>query len=751
MLLDIPTLMVAIAAVCVVKALIMWVLARTLDDTPELCWWLAGAATMAASFALTIGRGTLPVPFTHVLADTGIVMSVAVIREGVRRYGGGASQIQVLWAIAAASIFSFSVFTYAVDHAPLRFLVMGLIGAGLCASTAWHLIQADRRKRVVKSRRYRTSVDALAAAPFVIHATVTLVASIATIGPAGQVIYDLAGGIVLQLLLLEAFIFILAITGTLPFLVLVRLKEARDETIWATNAGTWEWHVIAGRGRVNERWATMIGYRPDELTIKTPAIVEELMHPDDIAPARAMMERVLSGLEERYRATIRMRHKDGNWVYMQSRGRVVERTEQGQLIRMVGTNQDVTEMVMRDQQIRDREELLRNLARQVPGMIYQYLLRPDGTACFPYASDGIRQVYGVAPEDVRESGDAISRIIHPEDVDQLACSVLRSAQSLLPWRAEFRVVLPGAEPSWREGMSAPQRLPDGSTLWHGFISNIDARVAEREALQAYASDLEYAKEKLEEQAEDLVELAEKEAALNNQLRREAQIKDRFFSIIAHDLRGPFTPILGMTEMMAMMADRLPPEKVKEYADDIHTAAVNLHDLVEQLLDWSRVQMGSYTAAMENFGLADAADRAIDQVRAMATAKGVDLSHEIRAGLSVHADPNIVVTVLRNLITNSIKFTDKGGRIWIAARSVGTRVQCAVHDTGVGIDPKVADHLFDVAVKTTTSGTAGEAGTGLGLPLSSELIRMNGGSITAARHEDGSGSVFTVTLPLYTGG
>ncbi|PCI41465.1 MAG: hypothetical protein COB46_03620 [Rhodospirillaceae bacterium] len=133
---------------------------------------------------------------------------------------------------------------------------------------------------------------------------------------------------------------------------------------------------------------------------------------------------------------------------------------------------------------RATEGLLENLADQVPGAIYQFLQRADGTTCFPFASRGIKDIYGVRPEDIKENAESVFAVIHPDDFENVALKIKESGESLTPWHDEFRVNLPeGNGSSWREGYSMPERLLDGSTLWHGFITNIDKRKLVEETLQ----------------------------------------------------------------------------------------------------------------------------------------------------------------------------------------------------------------------------------------------------------------------------
>lgn len=131
--------------------------------------------------------------------------------------------------------------------------------------------------------------------------------------------------------------------------------------------------------------------------------------------------------------------------------------------------------------------LLRNLSHQTPGVIYQYQLFPDGRSCFPYASEGIREVYEVAPEDVRVSADAVFAVLHPGDVDRIVESINRSAATLTPWVCEYRVRLTRRGERWLEGRATPVRMPDGSTLWHGHIWDVTERRAAEDALRRSAA------------------------------------------------------------------------------------------------------------------------------------------------------------------------------------------------------------------------------------------------------------------------
>ncbi len=134
-------------------------------------------------------------------------------------------------------------------------------------------------------------------------------------------------------------------------------------------------------------------------------------------------------------------------------------------------------------ELRSRDDLLQKLSEQVPGVIYQYQQWPDGRSCFPYASIGIREIYEVTPEEVRKSAETVFRRLHPEDIDRVAASIRHSQETMERWSCEYRVCLPQRGIRWLDGQSVPERLPDGSTIWHGNIRDVTERKLAEEALQ----------------------------------------------------------------------------------------------------------------------------------------------------------------------------------------------------------------------------------------------------------------------------
>ncbi len=228
-------------------------------------------------------------------------------------------------------------------------------------------------------------------------------------------------------------------------------------------------------------------------------------------------------------------------------------------------------------------------------------------------------------------------------------------------------------------------------------------------------------------------------------------KDKFFSIVAHDLRGPFNPLLGMVKLMARLPDETPAAEFRTMAESVYFSARNVYELLENLLAWSRLQRGWMEYYPERLDLKEISDRTARVLGEVAVDKGISLESSVATGTTVYADRNMLGTVMRNLISNALKFTPRGGRVIITAlpnTEDSDLVFVAVSDTGVGIHPQDQDKLFRLDVTHSTRGTAEEKGTGLGLIICRELVEKNGGRIwIESEGVPGQGTTVKFTVPL----
>jgi len=224
-------------------------------------------------------------------------------------------------------------------------------------------------------------------------------------------------------------------------------------------------------------------------------------------------------------------------------------------------------------------------------------------------------------------------------------------------------------------------------------------------------------------------------------------KDKFFSIIAHDLRSPFNGFLGLTEIMAEKLSEMTLAEIQEIAELLRKSAINLFGLLGNLLEWSRMQRGLTSFDPKPILLLKKITDDLVIVRDAADKKNMNIHYEIPKGLTVFADENMLGGILRNLVTNAVKFTPKGGDITVSAVKISADLaEISVRDTGIGMTNAMIDNLFHLDVNTNRKGTEGEYSTGLGLMICKDFIEKIGGKLSI-ESEDGKGSNFKFTVPI----
>jgi PAS domain S-box-containing protein len=230
----------------------------------------------------------------------------------------------------------------------------------------------------------------------------------------------------------------------------------------------------------------------------------------------------------------------------------------------------------------------------------------------------------------------------------------------------------------------------------------------------------------------------------HQLKEVNAAKDKFFSIIAHDLKNPFNALLGSAQTLHENTDNFDKDDIKNLGNIIYKSSKNAYNLIENLLEWAKSQLGRIDFQPHDVNLRDIAYESIQAVANQAQNKNVVLINDIES-IPVYADPNLLKTILRNLLSNAIKYTDGRGNVTIRSKLADKSVEISVADTGVGMLPEIREKLFQIDTKYSTPGTAKETGTGLGLILCKEFVEKHGGKIWV-ESEVGKGTTFTFTLP-----
>lgn len=278
----------------------------------------------------------------------------------------------------------------------------------------------------------------------------------------------------------------------------------------------------------------------------------------------------------------------------------------------------------------------------------------------------------------------------------------------------------------------------------------------KELHQKRSEDLFINKELLEEQAfsinllnQQLLDKEEKILETNKQLESALNQRDKFFSIIAHDLRGPLSSFKDMTKMISEQSEQFTKDELIEISHLIHNNAETLYSLIENLLNWSRLQRNIIVAEPQLINVKIVVDATLNIYKESITIKRIEVIDKVKSNHFIYCDLNMFESVLRNIISNAVKFTPRGGKIFIVSYEHNKNyIAVSITDTGIGMSKELIDNLFKIDEKTSRLGTEGEPSTGLGLVLCKELVERNEGSLNVISAE-GVGSKFEIILPKKT--
>jgi two-component system, sensor histidine kinase and response regulator len=365
-----------------------------------------------------------------------------------------------------------------------------------------------------------------------------------------------------------------------------------------------------------------------------------------------------------------------------------------------------------DQLLRQSEERFRQLIKNSFDMIA--LMGADGIQ--HYVSESCEKILGYKPEELINI-PVIEAMIHPDDRERTLKGLHEIIAGIGVGGAQYR-----------------HRHKNGNWV---YLEAFGTNQLENSAVQAVVLNVR-----------DITERKKIELALQESEARLGELnaaKDKFFFIIAHDLKSPFTSILGYSELLMEQMQEKDYEGVEHYATGIHLSAQRTLDLVTNLLEWSCAQIGRMEFRPQQTDLVKLVQEVARLTENSAKQKGIVLFWELPLVLPVYADKSMISTVLRNLITNGIKFTRPGGGVKISAVKDADSVIVSVADTGIGMTETDMGKLFRMGESISTLGTYKEQGTGLGLLLCKEFVEKHGGKIWA-ESEPGKGSTFRFSIP-----
>lgn len=362
---------------------------------------------------------------------------------------------------------------------------------------------------------------------------------------------------------------------------------------------------------------------------------------------------------------------------------------------------------------REKSSLIDNL----PGFVYK--CANDRNWTMYYLSEKCFNITGYHPQDLINNNKlSYNNIIHP-DFKELVWNRWQSAlESGTSFQEEYKIITASNKIKWVWEQGSGIYSKDGKvTHLEGFIADITNRKEMEEALKESEANL---------------------AELN-------ATKDKFFSIIAHDLKSPFNSIIGIGELLSEQIKKKEFDDLEEYASIMQDSSHKAMNLLTNLLEWSRSQTGRMDFNPEFIRISLLADEVIDLLLYTATQKSIRVISQIPKSAVCFADKAMISSVLRNLVSNAVKFTENGGEVIISAKSSDSKYIVTVSDNGTGMSKEESDNLFRIDKFYSTRGTNNEGGTGLGLILCKEFISRHGCEIWA-ESKKGKGSNFLFTLP-----
>ncbi len=384
--------------------------------------------------------------------------------------------------------------------------------------------------------------------------------------------------------------------------------------------------------------------------------------------------------------------------------------------------------------LRQSEARYQKLADNIPGIIYQFRLAPDGSINYPYVSSGAWDLLQLTPAAIIADSNCVIDLIHPDDLIELQRLMADSVQNMTPKLWEGRAILASGETKWIKSVSRPERQADGSIIWDGVMLDITDR-------QQAQFDLNLTNQQLE--------------LTITELQQATRLKDEFLATMSHELRTPLNAILGMSEALQDKIFGSINSHQLNAVSTIEQSGEHLLSLINDLLDVSKITAGKLALSITQVSVPELCKSSLMLVKQQAFAKQIQIDTDLPADLEpIAIDERRMRQVLINLLNNAVKFTPTGGTVTlsvsikpieIAAQTAGYAVCFAISDTGIGIASADLTKLFQPFIQIDSSLSRKYAGTGLGLVLVKQIVELHGGDVTI-NSEVGRGSCFTAIIP-----
>ncbi len=471
---------------------------------------------------------------------------------------------------------------------------------------------------------------------------------------------------------------------------------------------------------VNKSFCDIYGYSESELLNQNIAMLRSENNDLDL-----VKEILPKTIEKGWEGRLFNKRKDGTDFLISLKTSIVT-DNFNKPIALIGIATDITEAIQQEKILEAAENKYQKLFYNLKDAIFEST--PEGKI-IDINPSGV-ELFGCSSKDELLNTDIIHQFYYnPEDRTRFKEILERKG---FVKNYEIRIKnMRGKELFLLETAFIEYDEKNDKKFYRGILRDITEEKFAEKRYNEYIRELADANKRLHESQEELEKLNSS--------------KDRLFSIIAHDLRSPFTSLMGLSQFLIEDIEDLTRKEIKEFSAKINESSKNIFTLLENLLQWSRIQTGRIEFEPEEFSLSETINRTINLLKGNAHSKDIIIENKVDPSLLVLADVYMISSVLQNLLSNAIKFSNYAGKIELSAEEKENMIAVSVKDNGIGMSESECGKIFKHDVIHTTKGTNNEPGTGLGLILCKDLIEKNGGKIKV-KSEKEAGTTFTFTLP-----
>jgi two-component system cell cycle sensor histidine kinase PleC len=469
--------------------------------------------------------------------------------------------------------------------------------------------------------------------------------------------------------------------------------------------------------------------------------MNDLVHPEDIhlyELARELADAKTTLVDHAFR----MRHANGHWVWLRARCEVVQQPGDGP--HLIGIAVDITEQKTLVEKTVEADLRLRDAIETIPEAFVVW----DAQNRLVLCNSNFQELHNL-PDEAIKAGASYEAVVEAGRKPVVRSKVTSEGQA--PGARTFEAQLDDGR--WLH--ISERRTKDGGYVSVGTdITNIkrheEKLMDSEKRLMATVADLRNSQQKLERQADEVADLAEKYADEKTRAEEANQAKSKFLANMSHELRTPLNAIIGFSEIMESgMFGPLGTDKYKEYCCDIHQSGQYLLDVINDILDMSKIEAGRIRIDPEVIELEPFLNDSMRVVSGRANDKRLQLTARIGEGLRLRADNRLLKQIVLNLLSNAVKFTPEGGRVTIRARATGGWVSIAIADTGIGIPAEALARLGRAFEQVESQLTKSHQGSGLGLAIAKSLIELHRGTMRI-RSTLGRGTMVLLRLPIDQG-